>query len=246
MSSATSKLIAIFRSKMGDCSDQQLGKELKVHWGLIRQFADGKKQLSGYLLERVCKLVDEDVAAWRAKIAADETAPACTIPALLIELLREKKGGVSDLQLAKELGVTPTSIARWRNGEQQMSNDTAIRIAVMCDENPHTWLLRNQMDREDPNSPTVQAWRWFLGMVPDGKKIAGILLAGCAMLAHVDDARASGNLVVSAHSPAAADVREHCILCQIMAAVRRRLARWLARLFAPPHAYTPRAGLVGA
>lgn len=197
MSSATSKLIAILRSKLGDCSDQEIAKALRVHWGLVRQFADSRRQLHGYLLERVCQLAGEKPEDWRVQIAQDEASPACTIPAFLIERLREKKGGVSDVQLAQILEVTPTSIARWRNGEQQMSNDMAVRIAIMAGENPQTWLLRNQIDKEDPGSQSVQVWRKFLGM-PD--KVASILLASTAMLAHVEDARAAGNLVLSDHS----------------------------------------------
>ncbi len=182
MSTASSQLLAILRRSKGDCSDKTLSELLEVNIGQVRRYADNKQQMSDLVLERACRHAELDLREWQVKVLEDKTAPACTVGAFLIEELRKKHNGCSDYKLAQILDVKPTSVHRWRDGDQQMSDDMVVKICGMIQRSPSAYLLRINAEKA-PDSEAGRAWRKMIDEFfgDAGDKVAA--LAPLAILA---------------------------------------------------------------
>lgn len=136
---------------------------------------------------------------------------------------------VTYYRIGKELGVTSSYMTNLTKGHNIMSADCALKLAQIADLTPGYVLASIEAERaERDHSETTGTWKALAEMI--GGKAASILLIGMGMLAHVDDAAASGKLVSAAHSPTPVASREYCILCQIIGG----FGRWLRGLLAVP------------
>lgn len=175
----------------------------------------------------------------------------------LLDLAAAHQGKVSDYRLAKRSGYAQNTVSKWRTGRAAMSPSA---IKVFCGMAGIQDVARWQVLIGAERDVGVDG-EWFRDMRTeieaaerDGKPIAGgiieafirsikaasVLLGSLAMLAHVEDARAAGILVVSEHpAPAAAagDLTENIHYAKY-ASWLARARRWLRSLFASPHAYT--------
>jgi predicted transcriptional regulator len=61
----------------------------------------------------------------------------------LLDLARERQGGVSDYRLAQLLKVDQTSVSNYRTGRSSPKNPVAMRLAELCELDPAevmTWV----------------------------------------------------------------------------------------------------------
>lgn len=80
----------------------------------------------------------------------------------------------SDYAAAKALGVTRTSVSRYRNGSDTFADTVAIRVAELLDMDPAEVLIDCQMERA-PDPATRAAWGALLARL--GGHAAGFFLA---------------------------------------------------------------------
>lgn len=161
-----------------------------------------------------------------------------TVSYRVIELVKRRISNeflkASDNDAAKALGLSRTSVSHYKHGRDVMSQETLHKANEIL-ELPENQLLALSLDlqiegaKNDNTRGVFTSLREMLRAV-EGKKIASILLASCAMLAHVDDASALGNKGFSAHSPAGANFPGMYIM---VSRVRTWLRRLAARFTAP-------------
>lgn len=65
----------------------------------------------------------------------------------LLDSAKARIGAKSERELARALGVDPTSLLLYRRGENWPSDDRLIRICVIASVAPDDWLLRLNMWR---------------------------------------------------------------------------------------------------
>lgn len=138
---------------------------------------------------------------------------------------------VSNRTLAEILGMSHTHIRRLRDGDGVLSRDAFVRACHFLELPPEEIVqLTLALDADGSEDEGMRAYIRALasklrpGIVKGG---ASILLGAAAMLAHVDDALASGKLVVSAHdTPAPAAPATSRILYIMVNRMRRFLRRF--------------------
>lgn len=69
------------------------------------------------------------------------------VSAELLDALKACKGGVSDYQIAKELGVKQQTVSCYRRGLAQIPSEKAVSICKQANLNPAEWLLKLHRER---------------------------------------------------------------------------------------------------
>lgn len=124
----------------------------------------------------------------------------------VIDLVREAIGTpyvrASDAAVARALGITPGAVGGYKSGREFMSASTlekAQEFMQLPDRQLAELYVRISMEAaKDRGSEKV--WQALLDSVRGAA--ASVLLGTTAMLAHVQDARTTGNVVFQATSPA--------------------------------------------
>jgi len=116
----------------------------------------------------------------------------------LLNRLSTHLADASDYRIAKELGVSKTTVSNWRVGKGTMSDATAVRVAELLGENPAYILAVVHAERtESPDAQKV--WRKMAAAF--GGKAAAIF-AATLLTGHSPHASASTLPQTATASPA--------------------------------------------
>jgi predicted transcriptional regulator len=116
-----------------------------------------------------------------------------TVTAALLDRLSKKLNGASDYKIASELHVTRATVSKWRVGKGTMSDETAVRVAELLEENPAYVLALVQSERtQSPSAEKV----WKKIAATFAGKAAAIVLAA-ALIGHGSNAHAAPALQAS-------------------------------------------------
>ena len=64
-----------------------------------------------------------------------------------LEAVSRKLGGASDYAIAKELGVTRSSVSKYRNGHGGFDDETALKVARILDMDPAAVAAASHAER---------------------------------------------------------------------------------------------------
>ncbi|MDN3923305.1 hypothetical protein [Roseateles violae] len=88
----------------------------------------------------------------------------------MLDLARERQGGVSDYRIAQLLGLKPNQISMYRHTAVKPSNPVAIRLAELCDLDPATVVAWVNIERATTPEDRL-AWEIILKRLAPQKRL---------------------------------------------------------------------------